>query len=267
MGPINRQSEREEREMRSYSESEMMIVSAARQLQEGGVVFVGVGLPNLAANLAKRLHAPDLEMIYEAGIYGAQPLRMPLSIGDPCLISGAVSVVSVADIFMLYLQRGLIDVGLLGGAQIDRYGNINSTVIGDYKEPRVRLPGSGGASAIALLAKKVVLISRLDRRNFPERVDFVSSPGFLGGRAQRELLPVQGRGPQAIITDKALFGFAQSTGEVELQALYPGVSMEEVKKGVGWELKLSDTITTVDEPQEEELRIIREELDPKGIYI
>jgi glutaconate CoA-transferase subunit B len=253
--------------MKRYSESEMMIVNAARQLQEGGVVFVGVGLPNLAANLAKRLHAPGLEMIYEAGIYGADPQRMPLSIGDPCLISGALSVVSVADIFMLYLQRGLIDVGLLGGAQIDRFGNINSTVIGDYHEPKVRLPGSGGASAIALLARKVVLISRLSRKNFPPQVDFITSPGYLGGRAERERLPVRGKGPQAIITDKALFAFDESSGEVVLTALYPAVSIEEVKQAVSWELKVSDSLETVAEPEEEELRIIREELDPKGIYI
>jgi glutaconate CoA-transferase subunit B len=253
--------------MKRYSESEMMIVNAARQLQEGGVVFVGVGLPNLAANLAKRLHAPSLEMIYEAGIYGANPQRMPLSIGDPCLISGALSVVSVADIFMLYLQRGLIDVGLLGGAQIDRFGNINSTVIGDYHKPKVRLPGSGGASAIALLARKVVLISRLSRRNFPSQVDFITSPGYLVGRKEREKLPVRGKGPQAIITDKALFGFDESSGEVLLKAIYPGVNIEEVKQGVGWELKVSDSLETVAEPEKEELRIIREELDPKGIYI
>jgi glutaconate CoA-transferase subunit B len=253
--------------MKRYSESEMMIVNAARQLQEGGVVFVGVGLPNLAANLAKRLHAPGLEMIYEAGIYGADPQRMPLSIGDPCLISGALSVVSVADIFMLYLQRGLIDVGLLGGAQIDRFGNINSTVIGDYHEPKVRLPGSGGASAIALLARKVVLISRLSRKNFPPQVDFITSPGYLGGRAERERLPVRGKGPQAIITDKALFAFDESSGEVVLTALYPAVNIEEVKQAVSWELKVSDSLETVAEPEEEELRIIREELDPKGIYI
>jgi glutaconate CoA-transferase subunit B len=256
-----------EKKMKRYSESEMMIVNAARQLQEGGVVFVGVGLPNLAANLAKRLHAPSLEMIYEAGIYGADPQRMPLSIGDPCLISGALSVVSVADIFMLYLQRGLIDVGLLGGAQIDRFGNINSTVIGDYHKPKIRLPGSGGASAIALLARKVVLISRLSRRNFPSQVDFITSPGFLGGRSEREMLPVRGKGPQAIITDKALFGFDESSGEVVLTALYPAVNIEEVKQGVGWELKVSDSLEMVAEPEEEELRIIREELDPKGIYI
>jgi len=188
------------KDMKSYSASEMMIVNAARQLKDGDVVFVGVGLPNLAANLAKRLHAPGLEMIYEAGIYGANPQRMPLSIGDPTLVSGSTSVVSVAEIFMLYLQRGHIDVGLLGGAQIDRYGNINSTVIGDYHNPKVRLPGSGGASAIALLAKKTVLISRLSKRNFPEKVDFITSPGFLGGRGQRKKLPVEGQGPQAFGT-------------------------------------------------------------------
>ena len=253
--------------MKSYSSSEMMIVNAARQLNDGEVVFVGVGLPNLAANLAKRLHAPELEMIYEAGIYGANPLRQPLSIGDPCLVSGATSVCSAADIFMLYLQRGLIDVGLLGGAQIDRYGNINSTVIGDYWQPKVRLPGSGGASAIALLAEKILLISRLSKKNFPQKVDFISSAGFLQGKSERKALPVRGQGPERIITDLALFGFDEASGEVVLQSLYPGVTVDEVKERVGWDLKLSQELSTADEPAEEELRIIREELDPKGIYV
>jgi len=167
---------------------------------------------------------------------------------------------------MLYLQRGLIDVGLLGGAQIDKYGNINSTVIGDYYKPKVRLPGSGGASAIALLARKTVLISRLRKRNFTGKVDFITSPGFLEGRKQRKKLPVEGEGPKAIITDLALFGFDEAAGEVTLKALYPGVSVEDVKDGVSWELKVSNTLSTVKEPKEGELRIIREELDAKGLY-
>lgn len=253
--------------MKDYSPSEMMIVRAARELEDGQVVFVGIGLPNLAANLAKRLHAPHIEMIYEAGVFGARPQRLPLSIGDPTLVSGATAVCSIPEIFMFYLQRGLIDVGLLGSAQIDRYGNINTTVIGSYQSPKVRLPGIGGASAISLLAKKVLVITNLTKRGFPERVDFISTPGFLRGKSERDKLPVEGRGPSAIITDLAVLGFDKASGEVVLQSLYPGVAVQEVRERVGWELSISDQLTTSPEPEKEELRIIREELDPHRIYI
>jgi len=255
------------KKMKDYSPSEMMIVRAARELEDGQVVFVGIGLPNLAANLAKRLHAPHIEMIYEAGVFGAHPLRLPLSIGDPTLVSGATAICSIPEIFMYYLQGGLIDVGMVGAAQIDRYGNINTTVIGDYQSPKVRLPGIGGASAISLLAKKMLVITNLTKRGFPEKVDFISTPGFLGGKRERDKLPVEGKGPSAIITDLGVFGFDRVSGEVVLQSLYPGVTVEEVRERVGWELRISDRLTTSPEPEKEELRIIREELDPRKIYI
>src|SRR5512142_2999172 len=168
-----------------YSASELMTINSARLLRDGDVVFVGVGLPNLACNLARRTHAPNLTMIYEAGVIGAQPARLPLSIGDPTLVTGAASICSMYEIFALYLQRGLIDVGFLGGAQIDRYGNINTTVIGPYGQPKVRLPGSGGACEIATSARRTLIIGTHQRRRFPERVDFVTSPGYLEGRADR----------------------------------------------------------------------------------
>src|SRR5215212_9077498 len=158
-----------------YTPSEMMIVAAARALGGVRTVFVGVGLPNIACNLARHTVAPQLELIYEAGVYGARPARLPLSIGDPTLVTGALSVVSMADLFGLYLQRGLVEAALLGGAQIDRYGNLNTTVIGDYAHPKTRLPGSGGACEIAIHARRVVIISRLSPRAFPERVDFITS--------------------------------------------------------------------------------------------
>jgi len=253
--------------MKDYSPSEMMIVRAARELEDGQVVFVGIGLPNLAANLAKRLHAPHIEMIYEAGVFGARPLRLPLSIGDPTLVTGANAVCSIPEIFMFYLQGGLIDVGLLGAAQIDRYGNINTTVIGSYQSPKVRLPGIGGASAISLLAKKVLVITNLTKRGFPERVDFISTPGFLSRKGERDKLPVEERGSSAIVTDLGVFGFDRDSGEVVLNSLYPGVKVEEIREKVGWELRISDQLTTSPEPEKEELRIIREELDPHRLYI
>jgi glutaconate CoA-transferase, subunit B len=158
-----------------------MVVNAARLLKDHDVVFVGVGIPNLACNLAMRTHAPNLQMIYEAGVIGAQPARLPLSIGDPTLVTGATAVCSMYDIFTLYLQRGNVDVGFLGGAQIDQFGNINATVIGDYQHPKVRLPGSGGAMEIAAWANRCYIITPHQKRRFPARVDFHTSIGFLGG--------------------------------------------------------------------------------------
>src|SRR6185503_4905297 len=190
-----------------YTPSEMMIVAAARALGGVRTVFVGVGLPNIACNLARHTVAPKLELIYEAGVYGARPSRLPLSIGDPTLVSGATSVVSMADLFGLYLQGGLVEAALLGGAQIDRYGNLNSTVIGDYAKPKVRLPGSGGACEIAINARQLLYIMRLKRRAFVERLDFVTSPGHLTGGDSRARRGLPGGGPELVITDKAILNF------------------------------------------------------------
>jgi len=252
---------------KNYSSAEMMAVIAARELHDGECVFVGIGLPNVACILAKRTHAPRLEMIYESGVFGANPARQPLSIGDPCLVTGATMVCSMADLFNFFLQRGLLDVGVLGGAQVDRFGNIHTTVIGEYARPKVRLPGSGGACEIALLTRQVLIVTPLNKRAFPERVDFITSPGYLDGRESRARLKVPGEGPRAIVTDHALFRFDAHTGEVVLHALYPGVGLEEVRDRVGWDLKVADDLTTAPPPDEEALRIIREELDPKGIHV
>lgn len=172
-----------------YSKNELMIVNAARLLQDGDLVFVGVGAPNLACNLARRTHAPNLTMVYEAGVIGAQPARLPLSIGDPTLVSGASAVCSMYEIFSLYLQRGNVDVGFLGGAQIDRFCNINATVIGDYYHPKVRLPGSGGSMEIAAWANRCYIMTPHDKRRFPEKVDFCTSAGFLSaGQSGRKVV-------------------------------------------------------------------------------
>jgi glutaconate CoA-transferase subunit B len=168
--------------MNDYTSSELMIAASARALEGERVVFVGVGMPNIACNLARRTVAPDLELVYESGVFGARPARLPLSIGDPTLVSGATSVCSMSDLFMNYLQGGRIEVAFLGAAQIDRFGNLNSTVIGDYAHPKIRLPGSGGACEIAIHAKKVFLITPLSKRTFVEKIDFVTSPGHLDGR-------------------------------------------------------------------------------------
>ena len=278
--------------MTDYTPSEMMIVTAARALAGVRTVFVGVGLPNSACNLARRTVAPDLELIYESGVYGARPARLPLSIGDPTLISGATSVCSMADLFGLYLQGGRVEVAFLGGAQIDRFGNLNTTVIGDgstetssssvetlaeiWEHPKVRLPGSGGACEIAINAQRIFVIMRLRRRAFVEQLHFLTSPGHLGGAGERTRLGLPGSGPQLVVTDRCVFRFDEATAgakEMVLESLHPGVNLAEVQAEVGWELKVAPcsgrSLTEPGEtepPTEEELRLLREELDPQGLY-
>jgi glutaconate CoA-transferase, subunit B len=250
----------------SYSASEMMIAVAARMLKGARTVFVGVGLPNIACNLARVTVAPDMEMIYESGVYGARPERLPLSIGDPTLVSGAVSVVSMADLFGLYLQRGLVEIALLGGAQIDKHGNLNSSVIGDYAKPKTRLPGSGGACEIATNAQRTFMIMRLKRRAFVDKLDFVTSPGHLSGGESRSRLGLPGKGPEVVITDRAILNFENAEREMQLSALYPSVSEKDVRAEIGWELQCAPKIEEVSPPSLEELRLIREELDRSGMY-
>ncbi len=252
--------------MANYSSSEMMIVAAARLLRDNDVVFVGIGQPNLACNLARRTHAPNLNMIYEAGVIGAQPSRLPLSIGDPCLVSGAASICSMYEIFAYYLQNGKIDVGFLGGAQIDRFGNINATVIGPYERPKVRLPGSGGAAEIAAWANRIYCLTPHQARRFPEKCDFITSAGFLSGRKEREAKGLRGGGPQAVVTDLGMLE-PDENGELILTALHPGATVEQAVKNTGWKLKVADDVKTTEPPSDDELRLLREELDPTGIYL
>ena len=249
-----------------YSSAELMIIHAARLLRDGDVVFVGVGQPNLACNLAKRTHAPNLVMIYEAGVIGAEPARLPLSIGDPTLVSGALSVVSMYDIFANYLQRGNVDVGFMGGAQIDRYGNVNATVIGDYAQPKVRLPGSGGSQEIAAWANRCYIMTPHQKRRFPEKVDFLTSAGFLRGRDERVETGVRGGGMLAVVTDIGILE-PDEMGELVLTALHAGRSVEDARANTGWNLKAAADVRTTDPLNPEELRILREDLDPRGIYL
>ena len=251
----------------SYTPSEMMTAVAARELQDGEVVFVGIGLPNLACNLARATHAPRLVLIYESGAVGAVPERLPVSIGDPALVTGSLMVCSMADVFQCFLQNGRIQVGLLGGAQIDRYGNINTTVVGDYSHPTVRLPGSGGAAEIAIHAGRTVVISRLDRRVFPERVDFITSPGLRAKGGSRLKLGIPGAGPTKVITDKAVLEADPETGELILGGLYPGTDPGEVAAGVCWPLRSRGRLDDVAPPSMNELHLLREILDPKRLYL
>ena len=253
----------------AFSKSEMMIVAAARELAGQRVCFVGVGLPNIAVNLAQRTVAPDLELVYEAGVFGAKPARLPLSIGDPTIVTGATAVTSMFELFSFYLQGGLIDVGFLGAAQIDRFGNINTTVIGDYADPATRLPGSGGACEIAINARQVFVIMRQSQRSFVDRIDFRTSAGNLGGAADSERIRREqgwiGRGPSVVVTDLAIWHFDES-GEMRVDSLHPGVSIDDVRASTGWQPRVSGELATTAEPTADELRLIREELDPGGAY-
>jgi glutaconate CoA-transferase subunit B len=253
----------------AFSRTEMMIVAAARELAGQRVCFVGVGLPNIAVNLAKRTGSPDLELVYEAGVFGAEPARLPLSIGDPTIVTGSIAVTSMFELFGYYLQGGVIDVGFLGAAQIDRYGNINTTVIGDYAHPKTRLPGSGGACEIAINARQVFVIMRQSARSFVERIDFRTSPGNLGGaenaaRIRREQGWL-GSGPSVVVTDLGIYHFDES-GEMRLDSLHPGATLDEVRATIGWEPRVSPDLATTVAPTDAELRLIREELDPEGMY-
>jgi glutaconate CoA-transferase subunit B len=251
---------------RSYTPSDMMIVTAARALAGVRTVFVGVGLPNSACNLARRTVAPELELIYESGVYGARSARLPLSIGDPTLVSGATSICPMVDLFGLYLQGGRVEVAFLGGAQIDRLGNLNTTVIGDWEHPKVRLPGSGGACEIAINAQRIFVIMRLKSRAFVERLHFLTSPGHLRGMGEREELGLPGGGPQLVVTDKCVLGFDEETHEMTLQTLHPGVTLAEVQKAIAWELRVAPDLGETEPPTVEELRLLQTELDPQGLY-
>ena len=246
-----------------YTANEMMIVASARLLAGERVCFVGVGPPNIAVNLAKRTVSPALEMVYESGVFGANPARLPLSIGDPTLVTGATAVTSMFELFAYYLQAGLIDVGFLGASQIDRFGNINTTVIGEYASPKVRLPGSGGACEIAINAGKVFVIMPQSKRSFVERIDFATSPGHMAGERPKGWI---GAGPTAVVTQLATYGFDEASGEMELRSLHPGVTLEEVREATSWELRSAARVTETQAPTDDELRLIREELDPEGTY-
>jgi glutaconate CoA-transferase, subunit B len=245
-----------------------MTCAAAQELRDGATVFVGIGLPNLACNLARATHAPNLVLIYESGAVGAAPERLPVSIGDPALVTGSLMVCSMADVFQLFLQRGRIDVGFLGGAQIDRYGNINTTVLGPYDRPRVRLPGAGGAPEIAIHAKRTLVVTRLEKRAFPESVDFVTSPGHrMHGRSRRDL-GMPGGGPVRVITDRGILDTdPERDGELVLTAVYPGVTVAELKADVGWDLRAREPLREVEMPSDEVLWVLREQLDPDGRYL
>jgi glutaconate CoA-transferase, subunit B len=244
--------------MLTYSPDEMMTITAARSLRNGMICFVGIGLPSEAANLARRTHAPDLVLIYESGTIGSKPDHVPLSIGDGVLAETAEAVVSVPEIFNYWLQPGRIDVGFLGAAQLDRYGNINTTMIGpDYEQPSVRLPGAGGAPEIAAACQEIVIVLRQSRRTFADRLDFVTSVGFGTGAGSRQRLGLPGGGPKLVITDLGVLRPDPGSLQLVLAGIYPGVSVDQVRDSTGWDLAVSPDLSEIAAPSAAELAALR----------
>lgn len=247
--------------------TELMIVASAREISDGDLIFAGVGNPTLSALLARMTHAPNALIATESGSIGPSPKRIMLGIGDNAGIENCICSTSLWRLFSDQ-QRGYIDIGMVGGAQVDRYGNLNSTAIfgdGSYARPVSRLPGSGGANDIASCAQKTIISIPLQRRRFLERVDYITSPGYLSGGDARAKAGLRG-GPEAIITDKCIFRFHPETKEIMLTQVHPGVTIEEIQKEISWELKLAEKIEVTEPPTEQEVRMIRQ-LDPEGIYI
>jgi len=242
-----------------YTSDEMMTIAAARMVRNGAALFVGIGLPSAAANLALRTHAPDTVLIYESGTIGSKPAVLPLSIGDGELAETADAVVSVPEMFAYWLQGGRIDLGFLGAAQIDKFANINTTVIGGtYQRPKVRLPGAGGAPEIAASCKEVLITLRQNTRAFVEKLDFITSLGYGEGAGSRESLRLPGQGPTAVITDLGILTPDAVTKELTLTSIHPGVTVEKVIAETGWPLKVAPQLHTTDPPTEKELTVLRD---------
>ena len=242
----------------NYTSDEIMAVTAARALADGMTCFVGIGLPSAAANLARATHAPGLVLIYESGTIGAKPGTLPLSIGDGILAETADAVVSVPEIFNYWLQPGRIDVGFLGAAQLDRFSNINTTLIGDnYAKPRVRLPGAGGAPEIAAACREVIVVLRQSHRTFVETVDFITSVGYGDGPGARERLGLTGPGPKRVITDLGVLQPDPRTCELVLTGIYPETSVKNVKDSTGWDLRVADDLSEIAAPSGAELTALR----------
>ncbi len=243
--------------MSAWTRDEMMTIAAARLLWDGCVCFVGIGLPSAACNLARRTHAPGIVLIYESGTIGARPSVLPLSIGDGELAETAACVIPLPEVFAYCLQAGRVDVGFLGAAQVDRFGNLNSTVIGDYAAPATRLPGAGGAPEIAAHARQTFILSKATPRAFVPRLDFCTSPGFLEGHGARSATPAAGGGPRAVITDFGLLRPEAASQELVLSALYEGATVAEARAAVGWPLAVAAEVEAVAAPTTQELATLR----------
>src|SRR3990172_3154821 len=246
-----------------FKPTELMAICAAREIRDGEVAFIGTGLPMLGGMLAKATHAPRAILIFESGAVDSRPTRTPLSIGDACLVPGAAMLCGLAEVFGLFLQPGHVDVGV----QIDRFGNLKTTVIGDSRAPKVRLPGSGGGNDIGSLAKRTVVMMKQDARKFVPQVDYVTTPGYLDGPGGRERVGLPRGGPAAVITDKGVYRFDAYTKEMYCASYHPGLSADEIRKNASWPIRIAADVRETKPPTVQELRVLREACDPQGIFL
>ena len=244
--------------MADYKPNEMMTIAAARALKDDDVCFVGIGMPSAAANLARLTHAPNIVLIYESGTLATKPNVLPLSIGDGELCETALTTVSVPEMFRYWLQGGRIKVGFLGGAQIDKYANLNTTVVGSYDKPKVRLPGGGGAPEIATSCGEIFIIMAQGKRSFVDKLDFVTSIGHVSGGDSRAKLGVKTKGPTKLITDLALFAPDPDSKEMTVVSIHPGVTREQIQENTGWPVKFAAQVAETPPPTARELEVLRE---------
>jgi glutaconate CoA-transferase subunit B len=255
--------------MSSYQDftlQELMAVAAAREIKDGEKVIIGTGLPLLGAILAQKTHAPNMVAIYESGAIDCKPLVTPFSVADSVLSPGSAMQGGLMEGLGM-VHAGDVDVGFLGGAQIDRFGNLNTHVIGDYRNPRVRFAGSGGSNDIGAGCKRTIVMMLHEKRRFPEKVDFITTPGFLSGKGQREKLSLPGGGPSVVVSTMGILRFHPETKEMYLESHHPGVTIERIKKNTGWDLQVADHVRETERPTRELIRILREVLDPTGIFL
>jgi len=249
-----------------YTLTELMAVAAAREINDREIVFAGTGLPMLGAMLAQHTNAPNCVIVFEAGAVDCKLAHLPMSVGDPRTMRFASTATGLFDVFSTVLQRGFIDVGFLGGAQVDMYGNINTTCIGDYNHPKVRFPGSGGSGDIACLSKRTIIIAVHEKRRFPEHCDYITSPGWIDGPEGRKRAGLPWGGPSAVITTLGVLRFDEQTKRAYLASYHPGVTPEQVQENTGFELDVSRAGET-EPPAEAEIRVLREKVDPEGIFL
>lgn len=252
----------------TYSADEMMAVTTSTYMRDCDTLFIGTGLPMVAAFLAKAHHAPNARLLFESGVFDARPKAIAKAVGDPRLVSTARRVSDLLDA-LLILQGGRVDLGVIGCAQIDRFGNINTTAIGPkgYAHPTTRLPGSGGANDIASDAKHFLIVTRHDRRRFVERLDYRTTPGYLTGPGGREAAGLPGGGPIAVVTDKCVFEFNGATRAMFVKSIHPGVTVAEIIEATGFSLNIEPNTPQTPAPTAEQLRILRTEVDPDGVYL
>jgi glutaconate CoA-transferase, subunit B len=250
----------------NFSPDEIMATCTSKLFADGEVCFIGTGLPMVAAYLAKATHAPNATLMFESGIIDSEPEDLARGVGDFRLVGAALRVSDLLDVLTL-LHGGHVHLGMLGCAQIDPFGNINTTAIGNYNRPTVRLPGSGGANDIASLAGRVVIVARLDKRRFVEKLDYVTTPGFLTGGAARKEAGLPGFGPVAVVTDLCVFGFREPDRHMCVRSIHPGVSAEDIRSRIGFEVEIEKGCPTTEAPTSAELRLLRERIDPHGMYV